>query len=95
MNSKYRLVYINGLIDRNKRHVFSVDSGKFSNCDVCWTCGFFDIESEICFLSWEDASNKASTELVAENHTTAQQYYVPVPIKKPAWFRCMWWRGNG
>ena len=32
----------------NIRALYNIDGAKLSNCDVCWTCRWFDISSKEC-----------------------------------------------
>lgn len=76
---------INELIDNGIRHMHKTGSEKFYNCDVCWTCKFFDSQTSECFVRDEDVRRSLSSSM-------GKRYYsVRVAIKKPAWFRCLAW----
>ena len=83
--STVRASIINCMIDSNKRPDTGFKSKKLFNCDVCWNCKFFKIEQEKCILSYDDA------ELVMQL-PYQKEYFTNIHIRKPTWFRCMWWR---
>ena len=92
MNNKTRSYVINSVIDTGKRVEINVTKNgnrSFYGCEVCCTCKFFKRESQECILSYECAR-----ELDDKLSVKGKDYYSPVFIKKPVWFRCSWWEEN-
>lgn len=81
---------INSVINSGRRvelNVTPLSNGSFYKCEVCCTCKYFKIESEECILSYKEAKKRDKSLT-----NTAINYYTPVFIKKPTWFRCLWWK---
>lgn len=80
-----RLNSINGLIRDKRRTTVNVECDPLYDCDVCWTCKHFKIEQGKCVLTYEDAKKRRAA------LSTVIEYFLPVPIKIPGWYRCIWW----
>lgn len=50
---------------------------KLSNCDVCWTCHYFDFKTSKCVFMYQYTRTR-----------TSFTHYI---IKNPGWFRCVYW----
>lgn len=85
---------VDELIDVGSRYTYKTSSEKFYGCEVCCTCKFFKRENQECILSAKDAKKSDDTLGVSGAALDIENYYVPVFIKKPTWFRCAWWEEN-
>lgn len=61
---------------------------KLYNCDVCWTCGIFNINNFKCeyYNACGFALNRFDKEYYDENRSIA--------IKNPEFFRCTFWEDD-
>ena len=81
---------INKLIKDDMRSTGNHHGYSLSNCEICWTCAFFIVEGEKCILSYKDVESRAPVDNVS---AWVDYFKESVHIKKPEWFRCMWWKG--
>ena len=56
-----------------------INRNKFYNCDVCWTCKFYDVEFNGCDEWYLFEGNPRYNTLIRS-------------IKMPDWYRCSHWR---
>jgi hypothetical protein len=56
------------------------------NCDVCYTCKFFNASYSECFLFQKNVKRMDKVNLIWD------EFFVRTRIKKPEWYRCMWWK---
>lgn len=85
--NKTRATKINRAINNRDRSDVDYDDKSLSNCDVCWTCKYFDVQISSCLFSYQNALERFDfDELYDEEY-----YIVPVPIKDPSYFRCSAW----
>lgn len=59
----------------------SINDNKFYNCDVCWTCEFYDVEFNGCD-EW----------YLFEGNPRGRVMFIN--IKRPEWYRCSHWKGK-
>lgn len=83
-----RLDTVNRIIRDHGRPSGGFGSKKFSKCDICWTCKYFNAEGNKCFLSYEDAIKRMSPGDIDEEY-----FVVPTPIGDPMYCRCLLWEG--
>lgn len=83
MIKNQRTNLINELIGNGVRHIHKIGTEKFCNCEVCWTCKFFDQQTSECFVRDEDVKRSLSSSM-------GEKYYsARATIRKPTWFRCL------
>ena len=83
-----RLEKINRLIKTGIRTSANYKNKELYNCDVCWTCRSFNVQTHECLISPEYVDKKAP-DYSLDNRE--MEYYVPTLIKSPSWYRCMLW----
>ena len=85
-NAWYRQEVIDVSTRRRVRVRESCRSKEFSNCDICYTCRFFNASDGKCYLSVKNVLR------IDPDCVPWKGFFVPVHIKKPAWYRCKWWK---
>ena len=87
MTESRRTKVIDELIDTGSRYIHKTTTERFYNCEVCWTCKFFDVLTNECFVSNKDAGNSLYGSVMRLDYYDEKAF-----IKKPTWFRCLVWR---
>lgn len=90
MSSESREERINNLIDDRDRVNTTPRSKKLYNCDVCFTCKFFNFSTKECLLTDEDIKEKAAP-YVNLKEEEPEFYTNKTIIKDPIWYRCKMW----
>ena len=86
--SEKRIDIVNRMIRDRQREIYNEEDELFSKCDVCWTCGMFNVLTYKCVLTYEDAISVVGVEEVNRDSS----YFVPIKIKDPVYYRCAGWR---
>lgn len=74
---------IDKLIDSERR---ADELREYFGCDVCWTCQSFNSQTNECVLTYKEAVDRVGSVILE-----SEDYFVPVEIKKPTWYRCEGW----
>lgn len=82
-----RLKVVNKMIDDRIRPIKNLSGKNFYKCNICLTCKFFNIQTDECCLTYEDAVKKINLEDIREEY-----FFVPTPIKDPLYYRCLLWQ---
>lgn len=95
----FRQEIVNVQIERCMRAERDHGARLLLKCEVCWTCEFFSVEDNQCFLSEKDVIRIKESCIslglfkpINTSQSVWKYFFESINIKKPTWYRCKWWQ---